>query len=455
VSELPAYESMVDSKITWLGGYPSHWNVTRVKFESYVKARVGWHGLKSEDFTEEGPYLVTGTDFAHNRINWIGCHHCDVERYDQDPFIQLRNGDLLITKDGTIGKLALVDDLPDKATLNSGIFVVRPLTGSYESSFYFWLLQSTVFTGFVDYKKTGSTIVHLYQETFENFSFALPPLEEQTKITQFLDYETGRIDALIDKQQQLIELLKEKRQAVISHAVTKGLNPDAPLRDSGVEWLGEVPEHWSIMPIKVLTSIPVIDGPHFTPVHAEKGVPFVSAESVRNGRIDFSRKWGFISEEDHKLFSNRYKPEKKDILLVKVGATAGAPAIVHTDAVFNIWVPLAAIRLKDKSRSMFLYYTLVSNQLRSAFELNWTFGTQQTLGLRTISNLRIPVPPLKECSEITKYLNDQIPHIDNLIDKTEQAALILKERRTALISAAVTGKIDVRDWEPPKEQEVA
>lgn len=219
------YAEYQDSGVEWLGEIPIHWFNTKVKYEAYVKARVGWHGLKSDDFTDEGPYLVTGSDFKGTNIDWSQCYHCDEPRYEQDPYIQLREGDLLITKDGTIGKVALVSNLKDgeKATLNSGIFVVRPLRNNFSTKFYFWLLQSKVFKEFVDFNKTGSTIVHLYQDTFVNFEYTSPNLEDQLQIANFLDHETAKIDSLIEKQQQLIELLKEKRQAVISHAVTKAL----------------------------------------------------------------------------------------------------------------------------------------------------------------------------------------------------------------------------------------
>ncbi|MFZ1387692.1 MAG: restriction endonuclease subunit S [Thiolinea sp.] len=249
-----AYPEYKDSGVEWLGVIPAHWKLTRVKFESYVKARVGWHGLKSDEFTDEGPYLVTGSDFNGPVIQWENCYHCAELRYEQDSYIKLKNGDLLITKDGTIGKVALVENLNTKATLNSGVFVVRPLTDNSSSRYYFWLLQSSAFTGFVDFNKIGSTIVHLYQDTFVNFNYANPLFKEQEKIANFLDHETAKIDALIKKQQQLIALLKEKRQAVISHAVTKGLNPNVKMKDSGVEWLGDVPEHWEVIQLRRIIS---------------------------------------------------------------------------------------------------------------------------------------------------------------------------------------------------------
>src|SRR5680860_45150 len=134
--------------------------MSRVKFDSVIKARVGWHGLKSDEFTDEGPYLVTGSDFRGKTINWRNCYHCTQFRYDQDPNIQLLEGDLLITKDGTIGKLMLVTELPEPATLNSGIFVIRPSRDAYKTEFYYWLLQSSVFYDFIAVRKMGSTISH-------------------------------------------------------------------------------------------------------------------------------------------------------------------------------------------------------------------------------------------------------------------------------------------------------
>jgi type I restriction enzyme, S subunit len=343
MSRYKAYSEYKDSGVALIGTYPTDWKLTRVKFESYVKARVGWHGLKSDDFTEEGPYLITGSDFKGPEIQWEACYHCDLLRYEQDPYIQLVEEDLLITKDGTIGKVALVRGLNGKATLNSGVFVVRPSRSNYTTKYYFWLLQSKIFDDFVDFNKTGSTIVHLYQDTFVNFKYAMPNLLEQHKIASFLDHETAKIDALIEKQRRLIELLKEKRQAVISHAVTKGLDPNAPMKDSGVEWLGAVPAHWDVLAIKHIVSDPITDGPHETPEFLDEGVPFVSAEAISSGYVDFTKIRAHISEEDNKRYSKKYSPKKFDIFMVKSGATTGVTAIVETDRRFNIWSPLAVM----------------------------------------------------------------------------------------------------------------
>ncbi|MCS3924441.1 restriction endonuclease subunit S [Methanosalsum natronophilum] len=211
---------MKDSGIEWIGEIPEHWDTIRIKHATYVKGRIGWHGLRSDEFIDEGAFLVTGTDFVNGRINWDSCYHISKNRYDQDPYIQLKENDLLITKDGTIGKVALVKGLKSEATLNSGIFVTRPLSNNYITDFMYWILNSEVFTAFFEYMSNGTTIQHLYQNVFNEFAFPIPPLKEQQAIADYLDNETSQIDNLIEKTEQSIEYLKEYRTALISSAVT-------------------------------------------------------------------------------------------------------------------------------------------------------------------------------------------------------------------------------------------
>jgi type I restriction enzyme S subunit len=440
----PAYKA---SGVEWLGDVPEHWELTRVKFESYVKARVGWHGLKSDDFTDEGAYLITGQDFVGSNINWDNCYHCDFERYEQDPYIQLQEDDLLITKDGTIGKIALVKNLNGKATLNSGIFVVRPLTNSYTDKFYFWLLQSSVFTGFVDFNKTGSTIVHLYQDTFVNFKYAMPDFNEQQKIANFLDHETAKIDTLIEKQRRLIELLKEKRQAVISHAVTKGLNPNAPMKDSGVEWLGEVPEHWEVKPIKHLAEL----NPKKSEITLDKNLMcnFVPMEKLKIGAVllDEVR---VISDvyDGYTYFKN------DDILMAKVTPCFENHNIAIVNELENNIgfgsTEIYVLRVKTGVVNNFLFYRLQeSNFMAIATSAMTGAGGLKRVPSDVLSNYLMAIPNFEEQEKIASYIDEQATKIDNLIEKSNSAINLMQERRTALISAAVTGKIDVRHWESP------
>jgi type I restriction enzyme S subunit len=211
---------MKDSSVEWIGEIPKHWIVMKIKHTSYVKGRVGWKGLTTEEYLENGyAYLVTGLDFQSKTIFWDSCYYVDKRRYDDDPYIQLKNGDLLITKDGTIGKLAIVDGLEKPACLNSGIFLVRPYD-YYRTDFLYYVLSSTVFSNFYFLRSFGSTIQHLYQNVFEDFSFPIPPIEEQGKIVDYLERQTGKIDKIIFKEEKMVQLLNEYKKSLISQAVT-------------------------------------------------------------------------------------------------------------------------------------------------------------------------------------------------------------------------------------------
>ena len=272
----------------------------------------------------------------------------------------------------------------------------------------------------------------------------MPTKAEQSEIASFLDRETTKIDALIAEQQRLIALLQEKRQAVISHAVTKGLNPNAPMKDSGVEWLGEVPEHWEISAIKHLVSIPLTDGPHETPEIFDEGVPFISAEAVSSGKIDFDKKRGCITREEHERFSKKYLPKLHDIYMVKSGATTGVTAIVETEEEFNIWSPLAAIRCGETILPHYLLCFMRSDVFQKAVALNWSFGTQQNIGMKVIENLPVAVPSLREQILCLEHIKGSLEPLELHLELANKVISLLFERRSALISAAVTGQIDVR-----------
>lgn len=209
-----------DSKINWIGDIPEHWRISKIKFSSYVKGRIGWQGLRSDEFIDEGPYLVTGTDFNNGTVNWDTCYHISEKRYEEAPEIQLRENDLLVTKDGTIGKVAIVKNKPKKAILNSGIFVIRCRNNSYLTEFMYWVLVSDVFKEYISYTETGSTIKHLYQATFVNFAYPLPEVQEQKEIISYINQRVSEINSVINEVKLIINRLKEYRQSIIYEAVT-------------------------------------------------------------------------------------------------------------------------------------------------------------------------------------------------------------------------------------------
>ena len=210
-----------NSNVEWIGDIPVHWNLNKVGNNTYVKGRIGWKGLRSEDFIDEGPFLITGTDFKSNgTINWENVYHVDQERYDEDPYIQLQDHDVLITKDGTIGKIVYVGNLKGQTCLNSGIFLTRPINEEYIPRYFFWVLNSNIFKTFVKFNSGGSTILHLYQNVFVKFKFPIPPIHEQKEIVNYLDKQTKLIDHALSTEKKRIKLLKEYYQSLIFNIVT-------------------------------------------------------------------------------------------------------------------------------------------------------------------------------------------------------------------------------------------
>lgn len=441
-----AYPGYKPSKVEWLAHIPQHWDLARIKETTYLKGRVGWKGLTSDEFLDSGyAHLVTGTDFRSKFIDWSDCYCVDRERYQDDPFIQLQNGDLLITKDGTIGKLAIVSEMRQPACLNSGIFLIRPLH-SYTTEYMYWVLSSPEFAHFCDLVSYGSTIQHLYQKVFENFAFPLPPLPEQTAIAAFLDRETRKIDSLVEEQKRLIELLKEKRQAVISHAVTKGLNPDVPMKDPGIEWLGHVPEHWTVGRLKHFASIRGRIGFRGYTVddlvgEGEGALALGGANLLVDGKLSLEKptylSWTKFQE------SPEIKVEKGDLLIGQRG-TCGRVVLVDRDIGPATINPSLVLLKNLKALSNFSCYFLNGDLIQRTFDSYLSKTAIPMLSQEQIGNVPFVLPPLEEQSKIVKFLDREAEQIDALVSQAEAAARLLNERRSALISAAVTGKIDVR-----------
>lgn len=213
-------------------------------------------------------------------------------------------------------------------------------------------------------------------------------------------------------------------------------------KDSGVDWLGRVPEHWEVMAIKHIVSTPITDGPHETPEFLDDGIPFVSAEAVSAGKVDFEKIRGFISREDHERYSQKYCPRRGDIFMIKSGATTGVTAIVDTDEEFNIWSPLAVIRCGERSVPYFVLNFMRSRSFQEAVALSWSYGTQQNIGMGVIGNLAMTVPPQEEQRAIAGHLDRETARIDALIEKKTRFIELLREKRHALITHAVTKGLD-------------
>ena len=211
---------MKDSGIEWIGEIPEEWTYGRIKYNTYVKGRIGWQGLRADEFIDEGPILVTGMHFDGDKVNWDICYHISEERYEEAPEIHLKEKDLIMTKDGTIGKVAYIDQLPDRATLNSHLLIVRPTTNLYINHFMKWLIKSEVFIKYYSLKKYGSIMDSISQEQFKDFNFYCPSKEEQKEIADYLDFKTKEIDLLIEKKEQSLLKIEQYKKSLIYEYVT-------------------------------------------------------------------------------------------------------------------------------------------------------------------------------------------------------------------------------------------
>ena len=215
------------------------------------------------------------------------------------------------------------------------------------------------------------------------------------------------------------------------------------MKESGIDWIGQIPEEWRVRPIKHIVETPVTDGPHETPVLYETGIPFLSAEAVKDGVLDFNYKRGYISLKDHDRFKKKISPKKDDIFIVKSGATTGNVGIVNTDEIFDIWSPLALIRCnKTLAIQKYIYFYLLSTLFKSQVEFNWSFGTQQNIGMGVIERIKVILPPVSEQQKIVEVLDKKTAQLDKAKALLEEQIQKLKDYRASLIYETVTKGLD-------------
>jgi type I restriction enzyme S subunit len=442
------YPTYKDSGVEWLGEVPENWKAGKLWDVASVKARLGWRGLKASEYVDDGYIFLSTPNIKPKIIDFENIYHITAERYFESPEIILQEGDVLIAKDGsTLGITNVVRNLPAPATVNSSIAVIRPKK-ILDGIFLYYFLLSDYIQFIIQLKKDGMGVPHLFQYDLRKFSVLIPTTKEQQAISAFLDCETAKIDILIAKKERLIKLLQEKRVALISHAVTKGLDPNVPMKDSGVGWIGKVPEYWNVQPLKYICSL-LRDGTHLPPPRTDIGVPGVPLLSVRNivdGRFVNLPDDSFIAESDFWQLEKSFSAKENDIVLAIVGATLGKVAVVEKMPPFHIQRSLALFRTLPKIMIFkYLYYFFRGDAFQQLLWRSVGFSAQPGIYLGTIASIHATVPLIEEQRKIINYLDYETLEISNLIDKIHQTIEKLKEYRTALISAAVTGKIDVRN----------
>ncbi|MDR6114129.1 MULTISPECIES: restriction endonuclease subunit S [unclassified Sphingomonas] len=412
----------------WVGDVPSHWAVVPLK---HVAALIAGQSPNSADCNEEGaglPFLQGCAEF--------GEQHPTPRQYCELPPKQAIEGDLLLSVRAPVGELNIADQ---RYGIGRGLCAIRPVSGEF--SFLRHVIAASIKP--LQSVATGSTYQAVSSEQIGSLRTPKPPADEQIIIAAFLDRETSKIDALIEEQRRLIVLLKEKRQAVISHAVTKGLDPNAPMKDSGIEWLGEVPAHWQILPLRRVVR-QFVDYRGATPNKVSEGVPLITATQIKHGRIDHSLDPVFISEEEYAERMTRGFPAVGDLLLT-TEAPLGEVALVDEERV----APGQRIILMKMADHL-----MTSGYLHAHFRSDfgqselWTRASGSTASGIRADRLRgsaVLVPPLDEQLRIVSHIQQQTSAFDNVFAVVTRGIQLLNERRAALISAAVTGKIDVRE----------
>lgn len=420
------------------GGIPSHWNLSKVK---YIGMYLNGFAFKPDHWAEHGMPIIRIQNLSNQDAEINRTEFFPPERY------RVKAGDILISWSATLD--VYVWNRED-AWLNQHIFKVSTNKHYIDSHFFYWTAKW--FMRELNESSHGSTMQHLTTDKFGGFNVPMPEIDEQKQIANFLDHETTKIDSLIEKQQQLIELLKEKRQAVISHAVTKGLNSDVPMKDSGVEWLGQVPEHWAVSLIKYQCR-EITDGAHISPDLENGEHYFVSIRDIKNGVINFEDALLTSGKSYQYLVHTGCKPFFGDILFSKDG-TIGQTAITPTDMDFVVASSLIIIRPKhSKVTSEFLDLLLRSDVVQEQVESFVKGAALRRLSIQNLLKIWGVFPPLDEQKNIVTYVYSQLDKYRELESNAEKQVELLKERRTALISAAVTGKIDVRNWQAPNATE--
>lgn len=427
----PAYPKYKPSGIEWLGEVPEHWEAQGVKFCYSIQLGKMLQPEPASPTDEETPYLKSQhVQWEHVRVADLPSMWTNKKERRQ---YGVKDGDLLVCEGGDVGRAAVVRGAPDGTIIQNALHRVRP-QGENETGFLLYVLAHAASQGWFEIICNKSTIAHFTVDKFGALGVALPTPAEQRAIAAYLDWETGQVDRLVAKKRELIERLKEKRTALISRTVTRGLPAEAaakaglpvnpPLKPSGLDWLGDIPKHWPVMALKWRSrcrsgdSIATEDvTPEPTP---ERRIPVIGGNGVM-GYCD-------TSNCNHPV-----------LVIGRVGALCGNVHLIAPPA----WITDNALVMPTDSTTFSQKFLAPVLRTRNLNELADKTAQPLITGTR-VRNERVPVPPLPEQTAIAAYLDAETAKLDALVGKVEEAVERLQEYRTALITAAVTGKIDVR-----------
>ena len=439
------YPEYKNSGVEWIGDIPKHWKISKLKhIFSIINGSTPRSGISAywdgdiiwatpADLSKLSDFKISTSE---RKITHKGLSSCGTSI--------VSSGSLVLSSRAPIGSLA-ISAVP--LCTNQGC---KSLTPRFKNNIKFFYYYMSVVKEQLNLLGRGTTFLELSTDDLGFFAIPLPKLAEQELIAKFLDFEIDKIDTLIEKQQQLIKLLKEKRQAVISHAVTKGLNPQTPMKDSGVEWLGEVPEHWGMIKLKHITH-QIIDAEHKTAPYYDDGEYLVCrTTNVKDGKLRLEG-GKYTNNSTYEEWTKRGLPEVGDILFTRE-APAGEACVYTGEVPLCLGQRMVLFKL-DQTRVSpdFVLHSIYSG-LADDFVKQLSQGsTVAHFNMADIKNIPLFEPPIDEQVKIVEYLSMVLAKYDSLTSSVFRAIELMQERRTALISAAVTGKIDVRHWEQPND----
>ncbi|GMU04827.1 restriction endonuclease subunit S [Corallococcus caeni] len=441
----PRYPEYKDSGVEWLGEVPAHWIITKLNRIVQTDRPITYGIVQAGPHVPDGiPYVrpadMSEEDGVRSQDDVLRTSAEVASAYIRST---IKTDDLVCSIGPSFGKVMVTPAWLDGANLTQGtarIAVAAPNSLRY----VFWVLRSGFATAQWESSIGGATFRALNLGPLAATVLVLPPPNEQATIAAFLDRETAKIDELVGEQQRLIELLKEKRETVISHAVTKGLNPDAPMKPSGFEWLGEVPAHWAVLPLKRLiaddTSISY--GIVQPGESLDAGVPFIQTTNMSSGKFDVDSLQKTSAE-----IAGAYPRSALSggEVILGIRASIGAAHVVPmTLAGANLSRGVARIVPGPSLMNRYLVAYFGTAAVMWYWELSKQGSTFNEVSIATVRDLAVCVPPVDEQAVIVKHLDVELNRFDALIIEAQRAIELLQERRTALISAAVTGQIDVR-----------
>ena len=447
------YPEYKDSGVEWIGEIPSEWGKTKLKFLNEIIFSGKW-GVEPEHNQSEGLFrIIRVSEFDYDKLR-VKSEIPTVRSLDIDPNCEntVRYGDLILEKSGggektPVGRLVMVDHEINSPTANSNFTNLIRLNLKYNDSRFITYLYHTCYKFGVTRRNVKQTtgIQNLFLYGLFNETIFVPPLPEQKQISDYLDRKTQKIDDLIEKTERKIELLKEQRSSLINQCVTKGLDPNVEMKDSGVEWIGEIPEGWDIIPLRYNTEK---IGSGVTPrggseVYSETGIPFLRSQNIHFRGLVLEDVV-YISQEIHEDMSGS-KVQSGDVLINITGGSIGRCCYIEDSTEYNLSQHVCIVRPQKHLGTSYLYYFLCSEFGQFQVNLNITGSGREGLNFENLGNFSVPKVPLSEQKQISDYLDHETSKIDQMVDTETKRIELLKEYRQSLISNVVTGKIDVRD----------